>query len=390
MYTSALSEAARILDAGDPKDPFKGCESAALRLEKFVRIGDNSKKDEVVAVASRSPQKVPAFIPPNAVRFAAKLGGRLIVNQAGGVLENAGLCLHPHFNAPYIPGSALKGVARHAAWCAWNEEQDDMRKAELAKEIAVIFGYPTGDKDLDDYLAARGCDQKRSGSVCFMPAYPESTAKIVPDIVNCHHHGYYAGNEDLADAADIESPIPNFFPAVEAESRFVFMLVPLRGQGVVRAKSFLVEAITAYGLGAKTAAGYGWFVYDQEAEEAAEQRRKESEEKKLREERFAREEAERKAEEEARREARANMTLEEKWKELNLKAVCKGPDIMGFAKADDAKKREIVTLMQSTDPDSIGAQVWKALRLDKKLRNPAFVDAVFKFAKDNKIGRMPQ
>src|SRR6266581_674937 len=36
--------------------------------------------------------------------FTADLRGRLIVNQAGGVLENAGLCLDRHFGIPYIPG----------------------------------------------------------------------------------------------------------------------------------------------------------------------------------------------------------------------------------------------------------------------------------------------
>ena len=100
MYSSALTEVEQILSDGRPHDSFARCESASLRLEKFVHIGDNSKKDEIAAAVSRSPHKVPVFSPPKAVRFVAKLSGRLIVNQAGRILENAGLWLDPQFNAP--------------------------------------------------------------------------------------------------------------------------------------------------------------------------------------------------------------------------------------------------------------------------------------------------
>lgn len=390
MYSSTLTEVENILSDGRSKDSFARCESASLRLEKFVHIGDNSKKDEIAAVVSRPSQKIPEFLPPKALRFRARLGGRLIVNQAGGILENAGLCLHPHFNAPYIPGSALKGAARHAAWCAWNDEKDDSRKLMLSREIAEIFGYPTGDKSLDTYLESRGCGEKRSGSVCFMPAYPESTARLVSDIVNCHHPKYYSGDEDFGDAADIESPIPNFFPAVEAGSHFVFALVPVRGGNVERAKAWLVEALTCAGVGAKTAAGYGWFEYDPVAEEAAEKKRRDEIAKRLAEKLAEKIRAEQRAAADARRAARAAMTLEERWQEQNVKSICKGPDILGFTKMTDERKREMVALFQNADMSSIGAQVWKALRLDKKLRNQPVVDAVFKFAKDNKLGRMPQ
>ena len=43
-----------------------------------------------------------------AQRLFAQLQARLMVNMAGGVMENAGLCLD-RFGLPYIPGSAVKG-----------------------------------------------------------------------------------------------------------------------------------------------------------------------------------------------------------------------------------------------------------------------------------------
>jgi CRISPR/Cas system CMR subunit Cmr6 (Cas7 group RAMP superfamily) len=114
---TALKSVVSIL--GGEKIP--KCDSMSLRLEKFVRLGNNTKKEEINEVVKKSQGRIPVIAPNGAVSFTAKLGGRLIVNQAGGVLENAGLCIHSHFNAPYIPGSAIKGCARHAAWQAWNE-----------------------------------------------------------------------------------------------------------------------------------------------------------------------------------------------------------------------------------------------------------------------------
>lgn len=270
---SALEKAKEILGG----ESFPACESASLRLEKFVLLDENSKAGEVGAVVSKGAERIPFCAPRGAVQFVAKLGGRLIVNQAGGILENAGLCLHRHFNAPYIPGSALKGVARHAAWCAWNDEKDDVRKKELAMEIADIFGYPTGDKGLDSYLAVHGLDARRSGSVCFMPAIPETTARLVVDIVNCHHMKYYSGNKKFRNAGDVEKPVPNFFPAVESGNRFVFTLVPQRGTSAERARAWLLEALTVNGVGAKTAAGYGWFSYSQEETDEWQERKRRQE-----------------------------------------------------------------------------------------------------------------
>ena len=103
MQNSALEEVQSLLGGGN----FPKCESPSLRLEKFVRVGGNTKRAEIDAVVDCqnkngvAPKGVP--VPQGGVQFPAKLRSRLIVNQAGGILENAGLCLHPHFGYPYIP-----------------------------------------------------------------------------------------------------------------------------------------------------------------------------------------------------------------------------------------------------------------------------------------------
>ena len=99
MNVCALNKVKELLGG----DTFPKCESASLRLEKFVRIGgDDTKSREIDIVTGKNPQRVPQLLPSGAVPIVAKLKERLIVDQAGGILENAGLCLHPHFNAPMI------------------------------------------------------------------------------------------------------------------------------------------------------------------------------------------------------------------------------------------------------------------------------------------------
>lgn len=92
----------------------------------------------------------------------AQLQSRLLINMAGGVMENAGLCLD-RFGLPYLPGSAVKGCARRAAlaalreWCetgqkpgATEADKDNLFKtacdpfttqAEMLAAIARVFGW---------------------------------------------------------------------------------------------------------------------------------------------------------------------------------------------------------------------------------------------------------
>lgn len=273
-------------------DGFNECKSPSLRLEKYVHLGNNSKKGEIEAVVkchAEHAKPIPAFEPKGAVPFVAKLRSRLIVNQAGGILENAGLCLHPHFGAPYIPGSAVKGIARHAAWCAWNEETDATKKEELAVGIAAVFGYPTNDDGLDAFLAARGWkDKSSSGSVAFLPAVPctekavSDKGKLDVDIVNVHQRAYYGSRSREASPSSKDQPNPQFFPTVKNGVCFRFTIAPVRRGGeslLSSAKDWLWKALEENGAGAKTAAGYGWFDLSDAREEERKRAEKERSER---------------------------------------------------------------------------------------------------------------
>jgi CRISPR type III-B/RAMP module RAMP protein Cmr6 len=248
-----------------------------------------------------------------------KLGGRLIVNQAGGVMENSGLCLHRNFGFPYVPGSAVKGCARHYAWEQWRAEESPEKKKELAKKIALTFGFPTGnripkDKEkikegkvpeeyLDNYLEeafpelfgsykdgqGRKLDGKYktlSGAVAFLDARPHGKAPLSVDVLTCHHMDYYSGDSKYLErsgglALDNEEPNPQPFPVVEAGVTFLFQLCPLKASADLSfAAGMLTSSLEVNGIGAKTSAGYGWFMEDPEVSEQVRAKLAEEEQKK--------------------------------------------------------------------------------------------------------------
>lgn len=211
------------------------------------------------------------------VTFEATLGSRMMVNLAGGVVENAGIALDRCFGMPLIPGSAVKGIAR--AQALWEiREASGEQKPRLLRHAMLLFGYGAHDlREKGDIGWAGGAGlastiaeaigaQDFKGCACFLPAYPTTTPTLVVDMVNPHYRDYYAGKKNTAE--DNESPIPNYFPAVEAGCSFGFGVVLNRVPNafgftqedlLTQAREWLQRAVTRKGVGAKTAAGYGWF-----------------------------------------------------------------------------------------------------------------------------------
>ncbi len=209
------------------------------------------------------------------VTFEATLGSPMMVNLAGGVVENAGIALDRCFGLPLIPGSAVKGITRvQALWEIHQAKGDEkprlLRLAMLlfgygAHDLRGDFGWAGGARDAQAIAEAIGA-QDFKGCACFLPAYPTNQATLVVDMVNPHYPSYYSGRSPRAE--DNENPIPNYFPAVETGSTFGFAALLNRVPNfpsitaaslLAQVKQWLERAVTRKGVGAKTAAGYGWF-----------------------------------------------------------------------------------------------------------------------------------
>ncbi|NLX24630.1 MAG: type III-B CRISPR module RAMP protein Cmr6 [Lentisphaerae bacterium] len=384
-------------------------DSASLRLRKLLFLGDNSRGDEINAVCKCINDKtvqrrwssnwaLPSGVEAGGKSILLRLEGRLVIHLAGGILENAGMCIHPHFNCPFIPGSGVKCIARHAAWAKW----DETKSVEDALKVAWTFGCPTGDampkkeKDrtrkeeeyLDNFLEKQrpewfgenGKYKTFAGSVAFLPAFPvEGDFKAVADIITCHHPDYYGGRKEMA--TDDESPNPQFIPAIEEGSLFRFVVRPLgRMAGEVPssetvmkwAEQFLVEGMTLYGAGAKTAAGYGWFSEDKEA--AAKQKAEE-------EARAQKAEAERLAQEQAAAEAARLATLSpvdrekalvEKMTDEEFAALCKQ-----LGEKSDEIKLAVVAVFKTSKKEK-----WKTWKRRKPDLASEIIKALGAFGKE--------
>ena len=194
----------------------------------------------------------------------AQLEGRLAINLADSLIQNAGICLDRLFGMPYIPGSAVKGVCRHAAFEEL-QSANAVQQPQLFDLFRTVFGTSDNDfkkgelQPFQHLLSGRAENQK--GAVAFLPAYPVNEARVVVDLTNVHYPDYYreGRTEDLSK----ERPQPNPFPAVEIGAQFAFCLV-LNGTNkdpnlLAASVRWLETALTVGGLGAKTASGYGWF-----------------------------------------------------------------------------------------------------------------------------------
>lgn len=213
--------------------------------------------------------------------FVGRLGGRLLIDMAGGVQENAGMSLDRCFGLPLIGGTAVKGCTRNTALWEIRETSDPAERKRKLQLALLAFGFTASDVQKGDFLWAAQGDKALvaeaaasvskgdvfKGILSFLPAYPAEPPVIVADALTPHPRA--------ADAARGQGdPRPLFFPAVETGSSFAFAIIASwspagldPSEVLNQAGAWLRQAITAQGIGAKTGAGYGWFEIDPLAEE---------------------------------------------------------------------------------------------------------------------------
>jgi CRISPR-associated protein Cmr6 len=280
-----------------------------------------SRKKWFEAMVGRSadvPECSP-WLPSSAARLYARLMARLLVDLGGGTMENANIRLD-RYGLPLIPGSAVKGCARRMAlqalhdWIAADTPQPPSidpsgsccdgfeDPSAMLAAIARIFGWVEMDwrsdkKDgvfLSDFSWACAASREAvwtkacqtlaashrwplpaskpwkslpdsGGTIAFLAASPNVDPGLELDVLTPHHKQYYENHSPEAVALDDENPVPVFFPAVKPQGEsdyFTFPLIPLRPAAqsdIELAMRWLARGLEVFGLGAKTAAGYGWF-----------------------------------------------------------------------------------------------------------------------------------
>ena len=170
------------------------------------------------------------------------LESRLFIGMAGGGALETGCAISHTYGMPYIPGSSVKGiVSAHA------REHLPGKEGHVARE--ELFGSEPNARHTSGL----------AGLISFhdawwMPNAAESP--FVQEVVTTHHVEYYSG-DGRQPATDFDSPVLNAQIAVQGSFLFV-MEGPCAWLGL--AEEMLKDALHERGIGAKTRAGYGFFV----------------------------------------------------------------------------------------------------------------------------------
>jgi CRISPR-associated protein Cmr6 len=164
--------------------------------------------------------------------------GPVLVGAAEGGIRDVGMSLHGTYGWPIIPGSALKGAAH-----AYARDEEGMEAGERER----IFGSPRPGDDGISEEAARG-------GVTFLDALPAAgDLEIAEDVLTPHAKEYYINGKP---PAEYWQPVPVPFLTVRAGDWWTFCLGS--PEDAHTAARLLAAAAVTIGLGAKTAAGYGY------------------------------------------------------------------------------------------------------------------------------------
>lgn len=186
----------------------------------------------------------------------AEVRGRLIIGIGNeSVLETA-VTLHRTYGVPYIPGSALKGLA--AAYAHQYLADNEWRKPPLQFSKIANGQTPTFTAHEILFGSTRSAGYVTFFDALYVPGSGHKGQALWPDMITVHHPDYYQGKKDdkghLKPPADWDSPTPIAF--INATGSY---LVALAGpeQWVTTAFNILALALTELGVGAKTSSGYG-------------------------------------------------------------------------------------------------------------------------------------
>ncbi len=167
---------------------------------------------------------------------------RLAINLGADSVLETNLALHRTYGVPYIPGSALKGLAAHFA----HQYLKDPAWRKGGEAHQVVFG-----------------DTNTAGYITFFDAlYVPSSGKngkaLWKDVITVHHAAYYQSGAQPP--ADYDST--TVIPFLTATGSF---LIALAGpdEWVEKTYQILELALKEEGIGAKTSSGYGRMCFEE-------------------------------------------------------------------------------------------------------------------------------
>lgn len=192
--------------------------------------------------------------------------GRMVVGLGANAVLETSITLHRTYGVPYIPGSALKGLASSYAARRLAQVGGARCKEERVQEEDPWCRFFEGGKTFrGDWQRVLFGDTEQSGLIVFFDGLPlPGKWQFEPDVLTVHHPDYY--QEGKKPPADWDSPNPVPFLTTTGSFRFAISLQPLPREEIEEGMKWLTltahllkRALEEEGVGAKTSIGYGRF-----------------------------------------------------------------------------------------------------------------------------------
>lgn len=168
----------------------------------------------------------------------ASVQGRMAVGLGDETVLETSVKLHRTYGVPYVPGSALKGLA---ASYARNHVGGVWAKGKEAYEIVFGKTEEAGYLTFHDALYVPGSAGGRP---------------LRADVITVHHTDYYGNKKDAA-PADWDDPNPVPFLSATGEYLVALSAIPDCREWITKTWKILELALREEGIGAKTSSGYG-------------------------------------------------------------------------------------------------------------------------------------
>lgn len=194
-----------------------------------------------------------AALPEGCIYAVAEVQGRMVIGTGDKGVAEAGMTLHHTYGVPFIPGSALKGLAAayaHRYLEGWSKPDETLLRKPIQSTEPDKAAPLTAHEIL--FGSTRSAGYVTFFDALYIPGSVGGNRPLAPDVITGHHSDYYVSG--TKPPADWDSPIP--VPFLTATGRYLIALNGAAGW-VDRALTILGMALRDSGIGAKTAAGYG-------------------------------------------------------------------------------------------------------------------------------------
>lgn len=175
---------------------------------------------------------------------SARIDGRVVIGLGAESVLEVAVTLHRTYGVPYIPGSALKGLA--ASYARKELENDEWRKVKADGKVGSLYEAVFGSAGKSGYITFH--------DALYIPSDNNQAPLLHADVMTVHHPDYYGGEGPPADWDD-----PNPVPFISATGSYLLALSGAPGCDglVINTIDILAHALRDYGVGAKTSSGYG-------------------------------------------------------------------------------------------------------------------------------------